>query len=83
MATKAAERSARSLKDRDVVRVTADVPTRDANLLAELARRTGYNKVTTLLRAIRILDVLEKAQAEGADLIIINRDGSRERLVLR
>ncbi len=64
-------------------RITADVPTKDADLLSSLAERTGYNKVTTLIRALRVLDVLERARNEGSDLQIVHKDGSRERLLLQ
>ena len=40
---------------RDTRRLTADLPTADSDLLAETARLTGFNKVTTLVRAIRVL----------------------------
>jgi hypothetical protein len=67
---------------RAVTRLTADLPNQDASLLADLAVRTGFNKVTTLVRALRVLDILEKARAAGATVVIENEDGTRERLLL-
>lgn len=72
-----------SLKDRGVVRLTADVPVADANLLARVAELTGYNKVTTIVRAIRVLASLEEAERKGGEVTITYPDKTRERLLVR
>lgn len=81
-AAEAPRGSRRSSKDRAVTRLTADLPNRDADLLTNLSQRTGYNKLTTLIRALRILDVIEDARERGETVIIERSDGSRERLLL-
>ncbi len=73
----------RSLKERGMARLTFDVPVKDANRLAELSDLTGYNKVTTFLRAIRVLFDLETAARAGATITITQKDGTKERLLLR
>jgi hypothetical protein len=83
MATDTMKRAVRTLAEQGKVRLTFDVPVEDANLLAETAERTGYNKVTTFMRAIRILHDLEKAIREGGQVIIQHADGTKERLLLR
>lgn len=81
MATKTVPGTARGV--RDTVRLTADLPRKDAELLTGLAKRTGFNKVTTLVRALRVMDVLERAKDQGSDILIVNPDGSKERLLLQ
>src|SRR4051794_12398682 len=64
-------------------RLTADLPDQDADTLAEVARETGFNKVTTLIRAIRVLAELVRAENDGGELTIKYADGRRERLIIR
>jgi len=83
MATDTARAAGSTLASRDRVRLTFDVPTEDANALAELARRTGYNKVTTVLRALRVLADLDQVIRDGGSVVLEHADGTRERLLLR
>lgn len=78
----AAESESESRK-RQTTRLTADLPDHDADTLAEVAQETGFNKVTTLVRAIRVLAELVKAERDGGQLIIKYPDGRRERLIIR
>ena len=68
---------------KETTRLSADLPLRDAATLASLAKETGFNKVTTLVRAIRVLAELVRAEDEGGQLVIKYPDGRRERLLLR
>jgi len=68
---------------RKTTRLTADLPARDAATLAEVADETGFNKVTTLVRAIRVLAELVRAERAGGELTIKYADGRRERLIIR
>lgn len=68
---------------RKTTRLTADLPARDAATLAEVADETGFNKVTTLVRAIRVLAELVRAESAGGELTIKYADGRRERLIIR
>jgi len=83
MPTDTARTAGSTLASRDRVRLTFDVPTEDANALAVLARRTGYNKVTTLLRALRVLADLDQVIRDGGSVVLEHADGTRERLLLR
>ncbi|MCW2818850.1 MAG: hypothetical protein JWR42_1637 [Marmoricola sp.] len=65
---------------RETSRLSADLPVADAAVLDELARETGTNKVTALVRALRIMRELVTAEREGGVLTIQHADGSRERL---
>ena len=77
------DRPAASTRPKDTRRLTADLPTADSDLLNETATLTGYNKLTTLIRAIRVLADLEKVVRAGGEVIIKEADGSRSRLILR
>lgn len=66
--------------ERPTRRLSADVPERDFDALEDLAAATGFNKLTTLVRAIRVLAELVKAQDAGGDVTINYPDGTRERL---
>jgi hypothetical protein len=57
------------------VRLTADLPTADSDTLIRVARSTGFNKVTTLIRAIRLLALVEDERADGATIRIHRPDG--------
>ena len=78
-----AEQSASNGARRRTTRLTADLPARDAATLAEVADETGFNKVTTLVRAIRVLAELVRAENAGGELTIKYADGRRERLIIR
>lgn len=73
----------KTLAERGLVRLSVDIPADDADRLAETAASTGYNKVTTLMRAIRLLFDLERAVQNGGHVTLTHRDGTRERLLLR
>jgi hypothetical protein len=64
-------------------RLTADLPAQDADTLARIAQFTGFNKVTTLIRAIRVLAELVRAESKGGEVMIKYPDGTRERLIIR
>ena len=76
-------RRVRHTRPPGTTRLTADVPESDAHLLAETAQTTGFNRVTTLIRAIRVLAELIKAEDAGGKIQITYPDGTRERLLLR
>lgn len=79
----AAKRPQRSLEERGLVRLTLDVPADDANKLVETADRTGYNKTTTVMRAIRLLFDLERVVRDGGQVTLTHADGTKERIILR
>lgn len=64
-------------------RLSADIRAEDAALLGWLSHATGYNKVTTLVRAIRVLAELVRAEQDGGELTIKYPGGRRERLIIR
>lgn len=76
-------RSAATTGRQPTLRLSADLPQRDAETLEEVARATGFNKVTTLVRAIRVLAELVRAENAGGELTIKYADGRRERLIIR
>jgi hypothetical protein len=78
-----AAQSDRPPRKAGTARSTADLPTRDADTLAEVARGSGFNKVTTLVRAVLVLAELTRAASEGGELTTEYPDGRRERLILR
>lgn len=65
---------------RNTTRLSADLPIADAETLTDLQQATGTNKVTTLVRAIRVFSELLRAEREGGELTIRYNDGRRERL---
>lgn len=69
--------------DPQTVRLTANLPVADSRLLDETAKLTGYNKLTTLVRAIRVLAEVEKVVSAGGEVILKEASGSRSRLILR
>jgi hypothetical protein len=79
----AAEGAPAESERRPTRRLTADLPVQDADTLAEVARETGFNKVTTLIRAIRVLAELVRAERQGGELTIKYPGGRRERLIIR
>ncbi len=50
----------------ELVRLLADLPAADARLVDRLAESSGTNRVTTLVRAVRLLAHLERVDAEAA-----------------
>lgn len=64
------------------VKITAELPTRDNEELGRIAKLTGYNKVTTLVRAIRVLALLEDAKDAGGRIVVEKRGGERSELLL-
>jgi hypothetical protein len=71
----------KTLEERGLTRLTFDVPVPEGDKLDMLAGRLGYNKVTTVLRSLRILTALTEAEAKGATVTINYPDGSKERLL--
>lgn len=76
MATETLRRAGRSLADRGLVRLTFDVPADDARLLEQTAAASGFNKITTFIRAIRLLAELDKHQRAGGEVLLRSSDGS-------
>ena len=68
---------------KSTVRLTANLPADAGQELDEAARATGFNKLTTLVRAIRVFSELLDAERRGGQVIIQEADGSRARLLLR
>lgn len=64
------------------VKVTVEIPVEDNKLLGRLAKRAGYNKVTMLVRAIRVLGMLEDAKADGGRIIVERSHGRSQELLL-
>lgn len=67
----------------DRVRLSVDLPAGDAATLVDVARETGFNKTSTLVRAIRLLADLQRTVRDGGEVILTHADGTRERLLLR
>jgi hypothetical protein len=65
------------------VRLTANLPPDAAEALDKTAASTGFNKLTTVVRAIRVFADLIAADGRGAQVIIKEADGSATRLILR
>lgn len=87
MTAKVSEQVQRHLGDQadekpEKVRLTADLPAKDADALLSLAERLQYNKVTTLSRAIRTLDMLEHEHERGAKVYIERENGERVEILL-
>lgn len=81
MATETIHRAGRSLADRGLARLNFDVPVADANLFEDVARKSGFNKVTTFIRAVRLLADLDAHQRAGGEVLLRSADGeTTERL---
>lgn len=61
------------------VRLVADLPTPEAERLAAIAARSGHNRTTTLIRAIRLLELVD---AEEGPVVVEGPDGTRCQVVL-
>lgn len=59
-----------------MVRLTFDVPADDARALEQTAAESGFNKVTTFIRAIRLLAELDRHQRAGGEVLLRSADGS-------
>jgi hypothetical protein len=81
--TAASPRGVAASNRQPTVRLSADLPQKDADTLEDVARATGFNKVTTLVRAIRVLAELVRAEEADGELTIKYPDGRRERLIIR
>ena len=64
-------------------RLTANLPLDAAEALDKTAASTGFNKLTTIVRAIRVFADLIEASSRGAEVVIKEADGSATRLILR
>lgn len=64
-------------------RLTANLPLDAAEALDKTAASTGFNKLTTVVRAIRVFADLIEASSRGAEVVIKEADGSATRLILR
>jgi len=73
----------RASAERPKRRLTADLPADVWDLLNETAERSGYNKLTTLVRAIRVFAELQETVDEGGEIILKEKDGTRARLILK
>lgn len=81
MGTDTPRHAGRTLADRGVIRLTFDVPVEDAQMLEETASRSRFNKVTTFIRAIRLLAELDAHQRTGGEILLRSHDGqTTERL---
>ena len=65
------------------VRLTANLPQDAADALDKTAAATGFNKLTTVVRAIRVFAELIEVTGRGGEVILQEPDGSRSRLLLR
>jgi hypothetical protein len=68
---------------RETKRLTANLPLDAAQDLETTANLTGFNKLTTLVRAIRVFADLIRVTQDGGEVIIKEAHGTRSRLVLR
>jgi hypothetical protein len=64
-------------------RLTANLPMDAAADLRAAAAATGFNKLTTLSRAIRVFAELVRIDRAGGKVTIEEADGTRTRLLLR
>lgn len=64
-----------------VTRVTANIPVQDVRRLENIAEDIHSNKTTALVRALRTTDLLRQYKADGARIVIIDKDGSQRELV--
>ena len=72
----------RTLAERGLARLTVDLPHDAVEQLAETSLVSGYNKTTTLMRAIRLLADLTRHVRAGGEVLLVAADGSKERLRL-
>lgn len=63
-------------------KLTVALPSSVNSLLSRLAKDSGYNKTTTLVRAVRLLGTVEDALRDGGRVTVTHADGVRERLTL-
>lgn len=64
-------------------RLTADLPADVAETLDETARLLGYNKLTTLIRALRVFGALVQVEKAGGSVVITEADGTRSKLIVQ
>jgi hypothetical protein len=65
------------------VRLIANISASDAEVLTSLAQQAGYNRATTLVRAIRVFASLAEAEDAGGTITVTYPDGRRERVLVR
>lgn len=70
------------MAERGLTRLTVDLPSDATEQLAKTAAESGYNKTTTLMRAIRLLADLTRHVRANGEILLVAEDGSKERLRL-
>lgn len=68
---------------RTTVKISANLPQAELELLKNLAERLGINMTDVLRNAIQLEDFIQRARAEGAKILIKRPDGAMQELLTR
>ncbi|QOH59867.1 hypothetical protein [Rhodococcus rhodochrous] len=64
-------------------KVTVNLPSIDVDRIEGIAERHDVNRTNALIRAIRTADYIDRASAEGGEVIIRNKDGIETKVVFQ
>lgn len=67
----------------DVSKVTANIPNVDVEKLTKIAKRYHSNRTSALVRAIRTASYIDDQLADGARLVIVDKDGKEREVVFQ
>ena len=65
------------------VKISANLPRAELELLRNLAERLGINMTDVLRNAILLEDFIQKAREDGSKVIIKRKDGAMQELLTR
>jgi hypothetical protein len=68
---------------RPTVKISANLPQADFELLQDLADRLGINMTDVLRNAIQLEDFIQKVRREEGKVIIKRKDGAMQELLTR
>ncbi|HEU4491883.1 MAG TPA: hypothetical protein VFR74_13525 [Jiangellales bacterium] len=64
------------------VRINAELPEDDVEVLAKIAHRNNLNRTSALARALRTTELIEETVRGGGRVILEMPDGSRKEIVV-
>lgn len=64
------------------VRINAELPEDDVEVLTKIANRNNLNRTSALARALRTTELIEETVKGGGRVILESADGSRKEIVV-
>ncbi|TQC47006.1 hypothetical protein EEB14_22725 [Rhodococcus sp. WS4] len=71
------------MADKDVSKVTVNLPNEDILRMSEMARKNATTKTAALVRAIRTTKFLDDQEDKGGEVFIKDADGSFRQIVFK